>query len=146
MEEQVKRKIRVLIFDDDEPIRVMLSRLMKMRGYDYMAFEDPSVCPLYNRDKCSCNTDETCADIIISDIKMPMVNGMDFIEQQLGKACRIGEPNIALISGFWSAELKGRAAKFKIKTFMKPFSISDLEEWLDECETRVMYNARLMDL
>lgn len=131
----MERKMRVILFDDDQNIRKFLERALKHKGYEVFIYQDPSLCPLQHSHDCQCEENELCADIVITDIDMPNVSGLDFIDGQLRKGCKI--QNIAIMSGAWS-ELKIKRAKdLGCAVFEKPFALSALTEWLDKCEERM---------
>jgi hypothetical protein len=63
----------------------------------------------------------TCADIILSDLNMPQVQGLNFVETLVAKGCVV--PHIALMSGEWSDADETRAARLGGRLFRKPFSL-----------------------
>ncbi len=79
---------RVLIFDDDESVRSMLWQFFDNRGYEVFTFPHPKACPLCDIESCECPLDETCSDIILTDLEMPNMQGIVFLENQLSKGCK----------------------------------------------------------
>lgn len=134
---------RVLIFDDDPLIRQLLWAVCDRRGYEVFTFPDPGLCPLHTTDSCPCETGRSCSDIIISDLKMPNVMGLDFVEELIGKGCRCR--NVALMSGSWSDDEFHRAQRLGCKVFAKPFHVSQIIEWLDAVEGRLVPSRKLDD-
>ena len=134
-------RTRVLIFDDDPLIRQMLWAVCDRRDYEVFTFPDPGLCPLHTVERCPCGEDEICADIILSDLAMPNVPGLDFVESMIHKDCRC--PRIALMSGSWSEDDIARARNLGCRLFAKPFHISQIVEWLDEVERLLSPNRRL---
>lgn len=98
-------------------------------------YPDPSLCPLQHSHDCQCEGKERCADIVITDIDMPNISGLDFIESQVRKGCKI--QHIAIMSGAWSQLSMKRAKDLGCSVFEKPFRLSVLTEWLDKCEERM---------
>ena len=148
MEQQMERKPRVILFEDDKSIRKMLELALKENGCDTFTYEDPSLCPLQYSHDCQCSANETCADIVITDIDMPKVSGLDFIEDQLRKGCNVS--NVAIMSGSWSNENRKRASTLGCEVFFKPFSLLHLKEWIDKClenniQTKDLSNWFLME-
>lgn len=139
------RKIRVLVFEDDSFVRDLLRRLLEMRNYEVHTYEDPSICPLHGLVACECSNQGLCADIIISDIQMPNIDGLTFIKSQLEKGCQVDPSRIALISGYWVEKYRAEADRLGITTMQKPFQISTLDEWLDKCENNIDLNKGLID-
>ena len=134
-------KMRILIFDDETAILKVFESVCEMQNYEVFTFETPHGCPLDVQTKCTCPLNEKCADVIISDIRMPDLNGIDFIQQQLNKGCKVG--NIALMSGQWTIEEREIVESLGCKIFLKPFTIVVLEEWLEECEKNIDPNRKL---
>lgn len=124
-------KIRAVLFEDDRWARSMLERLLGRRGYEVFAFPHPGLCPLSHSSQCLV----ACADILVSDVDMPVTSGLEFVERQLRRGCKV--KNIALMSGAWSPEEIERARQLGCRTFEKPLDFTELNRWLDECEQRV---------
>ena len=76
---------RALIFDDQEEIRQMLRLFFDSRGYEVFTFPHPASCPLSEEEVCPCSNQETCADVILTDLNMPIVKGIEFLEDQIEK-------------------------------------------------------------
>ena len=112
---------RVLIFDDDQNIRKLMWTLFDSRGYEVFTFPHPGSCPLNHVDNCLCSEGESCSDVIISNLEMPNLNGLDFIEKQVKKGCRCS--NIALMSGNITDAQTVRAQSLESQIFNKPIDI-----------------------
>jgi CheY-like chemotaxis protein len=62
---------------------------MEYRGYEVMSYAAPFLCPLYLLDgSCQCPTQRACCDIIITDLRMPKLSGLEFIGNQKKKNAR----------------------------------------------------------
>ncbi len=120
---------KVFILDDDELIRTTLTYFLKQEGYQVESFSQPDRCPVYFSTNCICQANSHCADIIITDINMPGQGGIDFIENQIRKGCKV--THIAVMSGDWASQEMKKAKNLGCKTFSKPFSILAMKEWLD---------------
>jgi len=129
------RKIRAVLLDDNDLIRSLINTILESREYEVFKFATPAICPLQKTPECSCTDTSRCADIIISDLGMPSVSGIDFIKTQKNKRCKT--PYIAMMSGNWSPEDVSIAKKLGCKVFNKPFNISEMEEWLDHVEKNI---------
>ena len=131
------RKPRALIFDDDVIIRDFLTRLLVKRGYECQSFGDPSLfCGLDGCSGRSCAGGRCCCDILITDIDMPVVNGLDFLELQQRRGCHLDIRNIAVMSGRLLNHNGERLQRLGCSFFMKPFNLTWLVEWLAQCENR----------
>jgi len=138
-----KNKIRVILLEDNEVNRNVLCDLFDMRGYEVFAFETPAICPLQLLPECRCNANERCADIILSDLGMPIISGLQFIENQKHKNCKV--LHVAMMSGNWGKEELVKAKELGCKIFHKPFQINDINEWLDEVEKNISLDRKLKD-
>lgn len=142
----MSRKLRVLVFEDDAIIRHIIERILKIRGYEVFAYDNPTKCPLNDVKDCGCSSKSNCADMIISDIKMPHVDGLSFIQNMLEKGCNIHPENICVISGFWSKECLRTATLLGVKQIYKPFTMDYLNNWLDEREKGINFDKELIDI
>jgi DNA-binding response OmpR family regulator len=135
-------RLRALIFDDEAVMRQLLWTLCDQRGYEVFTFPDPGLCPLHIFTSCPCPTGSVCADIVISDINMMHVNGLDFVEGLLNKHCHA--PHIALMSGAWTDADLARAARLGCTLFAKPFRSAEIMAWLERVEAMISPNRRLI--
>jgi CheY-like chemotaxis protein len=101
------------------------------------------MCPICEISECTCPLTEACADLIISDLNMPFLGGLDFFEQQISKGCRVR--NLALISGDLQDTDKKRAGRLGIVVFKKPFRLADIEKWASAAEAGIPASRRLSD-
>ena len=129
------RFYRVLIFDDDESIRKLLWEYFDSRKYEVFTFPHPKSCALADLKACACPIRQACADIIISDLNMPFMKGLDFLEQQIKKGCKC--KHLALMSGNLTNADSDRARLLGIKLFNKPFRINEIEEWIKIVEAEI---------
>jgi CheY-like chemotaxis protein len=102
---------RALIFDDQKEIRQILWSLFDSRGYEVFTFSHPAACPLSEEELCPCPTEQACTDVILSDMNMPIKNGLDFLEDQIKKGCKC--KHFALMSGAF-----------------KPLKLKEVMNWL----------------
>ncbi len=131
------RKPRVLIFDDDTQILSMLERYFTLKGYDAQAFDEPSSCSIYGDSADGCGNLYPCADMIITDFDMPHMNGVEMLERQKARGCRLQAVNKAVISGFMEDEYLAKAKAMGCAFFKKPFLLTDLDPWIKKCESRM---------
>jgi DNA-binding response OmpR family regulator len=122
--------MKAMVFDDDALICSLLGTMLRRRGYTVEFFSDPSFCPLMGQKECPHRNGGPCANVIITDIQMLEVNGLDFLEDQLKKGCKC--KHIAVISGRWTEESLNRARKLGVRIIAKPFRANDIDAWLDE--------------
>ncbi len=134
-------KYRLIVLEDDDIIRSALGQFFDSLGYEVYAFQDPSLCPLYGKQSCDCPPEHACSDIILSDINMLQVKGIDFVKDMRLKGCRVKD--IAVMSGDWTSKAVEEANKFDVKIFEKPFELEALKDWIDKCETGIHQDRKL---
>ena len=128
-------KFRVLLLEDNDAIRLLFSEIFDDRGYEIFSFFTPAICPLQMIPECRCGVNQTCTDIIVSDLDMPNMTGLSFIENQKKKNCKC--QHVALISASWTEQDLSLAHKLGCKTFEKSFHFEGFYEWLDEVEKSI---------
>lgn len=137
-------KVRAIVFDDNYVLRTVISDILKDRGYEVFDSSEPGFCHTFLESKCTYSGKYICANIVITDLNMPNMSGLEFIEYQKSMGCNI--PNIAVMSAGWTENELARAEKHGCHTFNKPFRINELKKWLDTCEDNLNLNCKLSDL
>jgi len=128
-------KYRTILCEDNESVRKIFNFILEDRGYEVFSYEDAGDCPLNSLTECICDHINPCSDIIISDVSMPKVNGLEFVVNLRRKGCKI--KNIALVSGYWTEKDISRAKEIGCTVFHKPLKTEVLSEWLDNCEKNI---------
>jgi CheY-like chemotaxis protein len=127
--------MRALVLDDDPVMLALLQKLLEARGCKVSAYSNPAICSHFTSRACPCTPDKPCPDIIIADLVMNTVNGIQFYEELKRKACKC--KNIALISGLWTESTLKWAAEAGVKVLDKPVNLEQLNGWLTEVESRL---------
>ncbi len=107
---------RILMVDDEEPIRRGLAANLRLRGFHCRTAADAKTA-------LSLLAEETAA-IVVTDIRMPGHDGMWLLEQ-----IRVAHPETAviLLTGFAEVELAARALRAGASDFLvKPVAMVDL--------------------
>jgi len=125
-------KYRTILCEDNESIREIFNFMLQERGHEVFAYKDAGDCPLSSYSGCKCNQMKFCSDLIISDVSMPNVNGLEFIKNLRKNGCKI--KNIALVSGYWDPKDVLKAKELGCAVFHKPVAPEELFEWIDTCE------------
>lgn len=135
------RSLRIFVFDDDPAITRLLQLVLSAKGYDIQTFADPSFCHLYQKQHCECPADSSCADVIITDIMMPHMNGIDLLRMQREKGCKALAANKALLSAKNDAVLKDAVKELGCHFIRKPFRLDDICDWVEMCAERQAPNS-----
>jgi len=123
----VTNPYRILLAEDDKEMRSLLALSLRNGGYrvtvcrdgmGLLTYLEPFLFP--NKIKL----EEKNVDLIISDIRMPGISGMEVLE---GIPKSTGVPPMILITAFGDEETHARATEFGAAAmFDKPFDMDDL--------------------
>ena len=114
---------RILLAEDDEEMRSLLCRSLGDAGYEVVAVSD-GLELMEHLTSYLAPGGRVDADLIISDIRMPWVNGLEVL-----RAVRryVGYPRVILITAFGSNEVHDQAHLLGAAAIMdKPFEVEDL--------------------
>jgi FixJ family two-component response regulator len=131
------RRKRAIVFDDNDMVLDFITDLLSLREYEVLSFRKPQVCPIYGEASDSCNKPDLCADIMITDIQMPHMNGIDLIKKQAERGCKLDIRNKAVISGHFDEDDVRKVKEIGCRFIEKPFKVSALTEWFEECEKHI---------
>lgn len=130
------RKRRAILYDDDAVVLDLLRDFFSLRHYDVLTYRKPVFCPLYG-EISDCNNLSPCADIIMSDIRMPGQTGLGMLQAQALRGCRVPAENKAVMSGYLDDNEQRSVKALGCGFFQKPFLLDDISAWLDQCEERM---------
>jgi CheY-like chemotaxis protein len=130
------RRRRVIVFDNDIVITGLLKKFFVLRDYDVVTYLEPVICPIYSN-RTECDTNGPCADIMIVDYRMPLMNGIDLLRTQQTRKCGLTSKNKALIAGYADAFDRSAVEELGCAFFEKPLDFKRLAAWFDECEQRM---------
>lgn len=110
---------RILIAEDDEPLRKMLRKALTAAGFE--------VDDVPTGDAAAESYTQRCPDVLLADLVLPGLNG-----QELANACREHCPETIMIfmSGYSEDELHRLDIK-QVVFLPKPISPADLVRTLD---------------
>ena len=137
------RKPRVIIFDDDAMLLELLEVYFDKWGYEVFSYQTPIVC-LFNGCADSCESLAPCADLVISDFKMPQMTGIELFQLQAQRGCRIDNKMKAIMSGYADGALLKQCKDLGYRFFEKPFYSSELYTWVSECEKNFDLSKQLV--
>ncbi len=117
---------RLLVIDDEENMRHMLSTLLKKSGYSVDTAEDGSIGLEKNN--------ENQYDFILCDLKMPKCDGMEFLRASRKQT---NETTIIMMSAFGTIDVALEAMKLGAYDFIsKPFKADEVLLTLKKAEER----------
>lgn len=113
----------ILVIDDEELVTESLKRLLKKEGYNVAIAKDA--------EEAMQKVSETDFSLIVSDIMIPIMDGIDIVEnirQYLKQSGKKPVPEV-LITGYSNEDNIRRAQELKVADFIcKPFDIKDFLE------------------
>ena len=72
-ESRIKKRAIVVVVEDEEELREMMVKNLAAKGYEVVDFPDPLAALAY--------LENNHPDVIVTDLKMPQMNGMQFIAE-----------------------------------------------------------------
>lgn len=118
---------RILIVDDQKGVRRLLEELFKRDGWEVHVASDGREAI----DKC----EELSPDVILMDMKMPNLNGLDASQEILRKHPHLP---ILMMTAYGEMDVIKKAIDAGVKRCItKPFDIMDLRKMVSEMMERV---------
>jgi CheY-like chemotaxis protein len=131
------KKLRVIVFEDNQAVSDLFKKMLQGFGHHVLTFSDPTVFHVCRDPECEYHEDSSCADALIVDIMMPNMSGIEFMKLQRERGCNILHENKALMSAVTSPQQQAAVEEFGCHFFKKPFKISEVKKWLEECAERI---------
>lgn len=139
-------RFRTILLEDDHQMRAMLTLFLEVRGHEVLAFDSPAACPAFLDDECPCPTEHPCGDLLISDLNMPVMSGLEFIRRQSARGCKGKIRNKLLLTANISKESELQAQELGCAVMHKPFKLANLLAWVAAAEARIEPNRQLAPL
>lgn len=109
-------KQKILVIDDEELLTKTLVRLLEAKGYEVLISK--------NGQEALIILEEECFDLVLTDIRMPGMNGVEMIEQ-LRKTGN--KTPVIFLTGYADSELERRARALAPNGYEgKPFDVAEL--------------------
>ena len=137
-------KIRILLFEDEHAIRRPLCVFLRARGYEVLDFPSPMTCSLVTEKKCTCSRDRACADLVITDMKMPGMTGLELIRMMAEKGCQASTQDKIVISSTITPEQAVEFRTLGCHYLPKPFQMEELLSLIRVCEKNIPRDRKLV--
>ena len=120
-ESPVHPSVHVLIAEDDDDFRDLLTSVLRQDGYRVTAVG--AGVPLLDALLSACRRGEDAPSLVISDERMPGIRGLQALHRARNHGMTLP---MVLITAFGDEALIDRAAKIGVVVIRKPFEIDDL--------------------
>lgn len=117
---------KILVAEDQPAMRHLIARLLRERGYDVVEVGDGAM--LWEELHAALRDDDNPSEVelIISDIHMPNVSGLEALKLMRGEST---SPPVILITAFGDADTIAEAQRLGARrVFSKPFDLRELVE------------------
>jgi DNA-binding response OmpR family regulator len=131
------RKRRAIIVDDEQVVLNMLKMFFELRGYEVIAFREAVRCADSGDQGRMCDNLRPCADVLVTDNRMPKISGIEMLEAQARMGCTLLSRNKLMISGWLNESELTKIEELGCAFLKKPFTPEELEAWLVGCEERM---------
>jgi DNA-binding NtrC family response regulator len=123
---EAEMKTRILILDDEPIVCKRLKPTFEKLGYEVEVFVDSTLA--------MARIKETDFDIVITDLKMKGIDGLQFVDAVKSKS---PDTEVIVITGFATMETAKESFKLGIFDFVaKPFKISEIRELVEKAELK----------
>lgn len=137
---------RIILLEDDELVRMALTRALSRRGYEVVSSPDPSICPVCRKFQSGGFGGRVLGDFLLTDNNMPFLNGLDLIAMQVEQGCKGGIRNKAVMSAAWEDEDLEKATQLGCQIFHKPLDIAEVFSWLERGKQSLCADRELVPL
>lgn len=144
-EQEVTVTARIIFLGAEEEVGNLYSLFLRSKGYEVHHFPS-STCALLAQRLCMCPRDHLCADIIIAELDLDCMSGIDLFRHQNEKGCRALPRNKAIISSKFTNRQEYEAKTLGCKILCKPFRLLDIVGWIQECEKNIPADRKLTPL
>jgi len=131
------RKRRVVLIGNEEIVVNLFKDFFLTRKYEVLSYTSPVVCPFPDENRYLCNTNYTCADIIVMGINMPGINGVELLQEQSRSGCKLKKENVAVLLRQSDEDSCRKINQLGYAFFQKPIDLPKFLAWVEECEKRM---------
>lgn len=120
---QPPRRIHILVAEDDAEMRSLVVDTLSKDGYVVEAVRDGGEVMRRITDSYRATPSYARADLIITDVRMPVSSGLDLVQAMRNAKWTIP---IVIMTAFGDAATRARAESLGATLLDKPFKIGDL--------------------
>lgn len=121
---------RILVVDDEPPIRKLLSRILERAGFDVVVASDGLEALAQVRSDASLR-------LVVSDLRMPNCSGLEFVKRAINEYKRDFE--FILLTGDGDKSDAVTALRLGVREFLdKPIERADLERAVLDAQARLL--------
>ena len=130
-------KLRVIVVEDDLATSNLLKEALQGWGCDVLTFPDPTACAVFDNPECDCPMNSPCTDVLITDMMMPNMDGIELLRLQQKRGCKALDSNKALVSAVMTSQQQAEVKELGCHFFKKPFKLHEIKQWINECAERI---------
>jgi DNA-binding NtrC family response regulator len=121
------KKLRILVLDDEPIVCKRLQPALEKVGYEVVTFtQSPEAMH---------HIQQTAYDIIITDLKMKGIDGMQFLQEAKKRSPRT---EVIVITGFATLETAKESFQKGVFDFIaKPFKLSEIQEVVTKAAAKI---------
>jgi DNA-binding response OmpR family regulator len=127
---------RILVAEDDTEMRRLVAETLRKDGYGVVTVSDGGRLLVTLAHELVDNGGTDFADLVVSDIRMPVCTGLQILEQL--RAANWHVP-VILMTAFGDAVTRDRATALGALLFDKPFDLDDLRATVGRLFGRTPY-------
>ena len=136
------KKLIVTVIDDELVLCNALEKVFQILNCEVRTFQSPTTaCNVSQKIGCNCINESACTDVLITDMKMPDINGLELLKLQRDCGCKALDSNKALMSALATPQQQAEVKSLGCRFIQKPFKLPEIEQWINECKSRI--NKRL---
>jgi CheY-like chemotaxis protein len=135
---QASKKLRVLVIDDELVLCDAIKKALQVHDCEVRTFQNPiSACYVSQNLGRNCVNDSACTDVLITDMRMPDMDGIELLKLQKRCGCKAQAANKALMSALATPQQQADVKELGCHFFQKPFKLSEILHWINECTNRI---------
>jgi DNA-binding response OmpR family regulator len=128
---------RAIVLDHDLQRRCRLELTVVRCGYGVLSYSSPAETPMIKEpemypsvtgDSASFGENANCAELIITNMRMPFYSGLDYVRKRRQLGCKVR--HIALMSGDLTRDERLEAEALGCTVFVKPFDTAEMKAWI----------------